>query len=67
MATYHVVGLGLAGLAAALDLADRARGTAEVRLWEGAGHAGGRCRTFFEPALDREIDNGNHGWACATA
>ncbi len=60
MAIYHVVGLGLAGLAAALDLADRVRGTAEVRLWEGAGHAGGRCRTFFEPALDCEIDNGNH-------
>jgi squalene-associated FAD-dependent desaturase len=60
MAVIHVVGMGLAGLAAALDLAERGRGRVELRLWEGAGHAGGRCRTFFEPALDREIDNGNH-------
>ena len=57
MTRLHVVGAGLAGLAAALRLS---RETAEVVLYEAAGHAGGRCRSFHEAALDREIDNGNH-------
>ena len=47
----------MAGLAAALRLS---REAAEVVLYEAAGHAGGRCRSFFEPSLDRDIDNGNH-------
>lgn len=29
-------------------------------VYEAAGHAGGRCRSFFEPTLQRSIDNGNH-------
>jgi squalene-associated FAD-dependent desaturase len=53
----HVVGLGLAGLSAALRLAARGR---RVRLWEAAGHAGGRCRSFDDARLGRRIDNGNH-------
>lgn len=57
MGTIHVVGGGMAGLAAAL----RASGAGHrVILYEAARHAGGRCRSFHEPALDREIDNGNH-------
>ncbi len=55
--TVHVVGAGLAGLACAVRLAERGR---PVRLYEGAGHAGGRARSFHEPALGRTIDNGNH-------
>jgi len=47
----------LAGLAAALRLSQE---STEVVLYEATGHAGGRCRSFHEPALDREIDNGNH-------
>ncbi|MFA6021944.1 MAG: FAD-dependent oxidoreductase, partial [Rhodospirillales bacterium] len=31
-----------------------------VRLYEAAGHAGGRCRSFHDPILDRVIDNGAH-------
>ena len=27
---------------------------------EAAGQAGGRCRSYFDPALDQVIDNGNH-------
>ncbi|MBI1393395.1 MAG: NAD(P)-binding protein [Alphaproteobacteria bacterium] len=57
MATLHVIGAGLAGLAAAVGGVERGF---RVRVYEGAGHAGGRCRTFHDRTLDREIDNGNH-------
>ena len=53
----HVVGAGLAGLAAAVALVARGR---SVSLYEQAGHAGGRCRSFHDDVLDRTIDNGNH-------
>jgi squalene-associated FAD-dependent desaturase len=52
-----VVGAGLAGLAAATALA--ARGV-KVFLFEAAGQAGGRCRSYFDAAFDGVIDNGNH-------
>ncbi|MEM9811023.1 MAG: hydroxysqualene dehydroxylase HpnE [Pseudomonadota bacterium] len=55
--TVHVVGAGLAGLSAALHA--RAQGRA-VKLYEGAGQAGGRCRSYHDTRLDRVIDNGNH-------
>jgi hydroxysqualene dehydroxylase len=53
----HVVGAGLAGLAAATALADAGR---RVRLYEASGHAGGRCRSYFDAELGCRIDNGNH-------
>jgi squalene-associated FAD-dependent desaturase len=56
-AKVHVVGAGLAGLSAATVLASR--GVAVV-LSEAARHAGGRCRSYHDPALDMVIDNGNH-------
>ncbi|WP_341712159.1 molybdopterin-dependent oxidoreductase, partial [Erythrobacter sp.] len=46
-----------AGLAAAVRLAEAG---AQVTLYEAAGHAGGRCRSFHDRQLDRVIDNGNH-------
>ncbi|WP_281018521.1 MULTISPECIES: hydroxysqualene dehydroxylase HpnE [unclassified Minwuia] len=52
-----IVGAGLAGLAAALRLSARGR---RVTLLEAAPAAGGRCRSFHDPALGRVIDNGNH-------
>jgi squalene-associated FAD-dependent desaturase len=57
MTVVHVVGAGLAGLAAAVRLTRRGR---RVVLHEAANQAGGRCRSFFDPTLGRVIDNGNH-------
>jgi len=55
--TVHVVGAGLAGLAAAVRLASLG---ARVLVHEAAGQAGGRCRSYHDPVLDMVIDNGNH-------
>ena len=64
--TVHVVGAGLAGLAAAVELAAEGRG---VRLYEAGRHAGGRCRSYLDAELGCRIDNGNHlllaGNSCA--
>ena len=57
MPVVHVIGAGLAGLAAAVRLARRGR---LVAVHEAANQAGGRCRSFFERTLERVIDNGNH-------
>ncbi len=53
----HVVGAGVAGLACAVRLSRMGR---RVTVYEAAGHAGGRCRSFRDALLDRVIDNGNH-------
>ena len=53
----HVVGAGLAGLSCAVHLAEAG---GSVTLYEAAGHAGGRCRSYHDETLDRQIDNGNH-------
>lgn len=55
--TIHVIGAGLAGLSAAARLASAGRA---VIVHESARNAGGRCRSYFEPALGLVIDNGNH-------
>ncbi len=55
--TIHVVGAGLAGLAAAVALCG---GSRRVVLHEGARQAGGRCRSYHDATLDMIIDNGNH-------
>ena len=55
--TTHVIGAGLAGLTAAIHLSERGE---TVVVHEAAGQAGGRCRSYHDPALDMEIDNGNH-------
>jgi len=53
----HIIGAGLAGLSAAIRLA--ARGI-EVEVSDAAAHAGGRCRSYFDPQLGLTLDNGNH-------
>ena len=53
----HVVGAGLAGLSAAVDLASRGVG---VTVHEATQQAGGRCRSYFDSTLGMDIDNGNH-------
>ncbi len=55
--TVHIIGAGLAGLSAAVRLVGAGRSAV---VHEAARHAGGRCRSYFEPALGLRIDNGNH-------
>lgn len=52
-----VVGAGLAGLAAAVALAESG---CPVSLSDSAAQAGGRCRSYRDPQLGLTIDNGNH-------
>lgn len=56
-AKVHIIGAGLAGLAAALRLAPSGR---PIVVHEAARHAGGRCRSYFDSTLGMVIDNGNH-------
>lgn len=58
MNTIHIIGAGVAGLSAATYLATHS--SHRIRLYESAGQAGGRCRSFYDPLLGCEIDNGNH-------
>ncbi|TAM06422.1 MAG: FAD-binding protein [Paraburkholderia sp.] len=53
----HVIGAGLAGLAAAVGLQRRG---VQVALYEAAGQAGGRCRSFYDSTLGATLDCGNH-------
>jgi len=55
--TLHIVGAGLAGLAAALRAGSIG---ADVVVHEAAGTAGGRCRSYHDNVLGTTIDNGNH-------
>ena len=52
-----VIGAGLAGLNAAIELA---RAGVNVQLLEAAPRAGGRARSYHDKTLDMVIDNGNH-------
>ncbi len=53
----HVVGAGIAGLSAALRLAQQGH---TVALYDAAAQAGGRCRSYDDARLERRVDNGNH-------
>ncbi len=55
--TVHIIGGGLAGLAAAVGLA--ARGITTV-VYEATDQAGGRCRSYDDAASGMRIDNGTH-------
>jgi hydroxysqualene dehydroxylase len=55
--TVHVVGAGVAGLSAAVRLAEAGL---QVIVHEAAQAAGGRCRSYSDQALGLVIDNGNH-------
>lgn len=57
MARVHIIGAGMAGLAAAVRL--RHLGAA-LTVYEAAPRAGGRCRSYHDRELDCVIDNGNH-------
>lgn len=55
--TVHIIGAGLAGLAAAVALSDKPW---SIVVHEGSRQAGGRCRSYHDASLDMMIDNGNH-------
>jgi hydroxysqualene dehydroxylase len=55
--TIHIIGAGLAGLAAAVDLTARGE---MVALHEATSVAGGRCRSYHDHSIGMMIDNGNH-------
>ncbi len=55
--TIHVIGAGVAGLAAACTLVEAGQ---QIVLHEAAKAAGGRSRSYFDTALGCRIDNGNH-------
>ena len=59
MSRVHVIGAGMAGLAAALALADAGNA---VIVYEAGPAAGGRCRSYIDRELGCRIDNGNHLW-----
>ncbi|MGE4350722.1 MAG: hydroxysqualene dehydroxylase HpnE [Bdellovibrionales bacterium] len=53
----HIIGAGLAGLSAALQLSLMDN---KVTVYEAAPYAGGRCRSYFDKGIGCRIDNGNH-------
>lgn len=55
--TVHIIGAGLAGLAAAVKLAPS---QATVIVHEATAYPGGRCRSYLDRTIGMTIDNGNH-------
>jgi hydroxysqualene dehydroxylase len=53
----HIIGAGLAGLAAAVKLS---QARCAIVIHEASPQAGGRCRSFFDETVSATIDNGNH-------
>src|SRR6185295_12939066 len=55
--TIHIIGAGLAGLSAAVELTGRGHA---VVVHEATTVAGGRCRSYYDNSVGMTIDNGNH-------
>jgi hydroxysqualene dehydroxylase len=55
--SIHIIGAGLAGLAAAERLCQSRR---TVVIHEATAQAGGRCRSYYDQATGMVIDNGTH-------
>lgn len=55
--TVHIIGAGLAGLAAAVRLTAQGR---RVVVHEATGQPGGRCRSYYDHVTGMVIDNGSH-------
>ncbi len=55
--TVHIIGAGLAGLAAAVRLSDSGR---TIIVHEATNQPGGRCRSYYDQQTDMVIDNGTH-------
>ncbi|MDF7677863.1 hydroxysqualene dehydroxylase HpnE [Acetobacteraceae bacterium ESL0709] len=63
MGHVHIIGGGLAGLSAAIELAPQA----QVTIYEAGPACGGRARSFYDRVLETTIDNGNHMLLSANA
>ncbi|MDD3371655.1 MAG: FAD-dependent oxidoreductase, partial [Alphaproteobacteria bacterium] len=50
----HIIGAGMAGLSAALQLSLSGE---KVIVYEAAPFAGGRCRSLYDHDIDCRIDN----------
>ena len=57
--TYHILGGGLAGLCAAKFIKEKNKNN-KVIVYEAAAHLGGRCFSFYDKTLQKEIDNATH-------
>jgi squalene-associated FAD-dependent desaturase len=55
--TVHIIGAGLAGLAAAVKLLPSG---ASIVVHEATGYPGGRARSYHDRTIGMTIDNGNH-------
>ncbi len=55
-----VMGGGLAGIAACERLSRNPDRSFDILLLEGRPHLGGRVGSYFDPAIGREIDTGQH-------
>jgi squalene-associated FAD-dependent desaturase len=55
--TIHIIGAGLAGLAAAVRLSDSRR---KIVVHEATMQPGGRCRSYLDRGTGMLIDNGTH-------
>lgn len=57
--TYHIIGGGVAGLTCAKNIKSKNQHS-KVIIYEAAKHFGGRCYSFYDKYLEREIDNATH-------
>ena len=57
--TYHIIGGGIAGLAAARFIKKKNKNS-KVILYEASNTIGGRCFSFFDKKLGQYIDNATH-------
>lgn len=55
--TVHIIGAGVAGLAAAVRLTQSGRA---IVVHEATAQPGGRCRSYYDHVTDMAIDNGTH-------
>ncbi|MGJ4929636.1 hydroxysqualene dehydroxylase HpnE [Bradyrhizobium sp. HKCCYLS2038] len=55
--TAHIIGAGVSGLSAGVQLANAGY---VVHVHEATQQLGGRCRSYYDAATDLVIDNGNH-------
>ncbi len=57
--TFHILGGGLSGLSAAKFLRTKFPHD-HIVIYEAAPHLGGRCYSFYDKHLDRNLDNATH-------